>query len=100
MTHEVLSIVPVPVLGIDASGMIAISNAAADQLLGEGASMVGEHASDVLPAELTQMLEQDRSADVHALRIGGAAYEVRCTDLGAASRGTGTLVTLLRGGAA
>jgi hypothetical protein len=27
-------------------------------------------------------------------------YEVRCNDLGAASRGTGTVITLLQGGRA
>ena len=34
VTHEALGVVPVPILGVDASGMIAISNAAADAAAG------------------------------------------------------------------
>ena len=51
VSHDALGVVPVPILGIDASGMIAISNAAADQVLGRGLSVVGEHVDDVLPLD-------------------------------------------------
>ncbi|HEX6705174.1 MAG TPA: EAL domain-containing protein [Albitalea sp.] len=100
VTHEALGVVPVPILGIDMSGMIAISNAAADRLLGGGASVVGEHVSDVLPPELADPIENGVAAGLRAVQIGGVTYEVRCSDLGTSSRGTGTVVTLLQGGQA
>ena len=100
VTHEALGVVPVPIFGIDASGMIAMSNAAADALLGGGASVVGEHVSDVLPAELSDRLEGGTCNGLRMVRIGDVMYEVRCNDLGAASRGTGTVITLLQGGRA
>ena len=97
VSHEALGVVPVPILGIDASGMIAISNAAADQLLGGGASVVGEHVGDVLPADADAVLEGDTCNGLRVVRIGDLLYEVKCNDLGATSRGTGTVITLLQG---
>ena len=97
VSHEALGVVPVPILGIDASGMIAISNAAADQLLGGGVSVVGEHVSDVLPADADAVLEGDTCNGLRVVRIGDLLYEVKCNDLGATSRGTGTVITLLQG---
>jgi len=96
VTHEALSVVPVPVLGVDASGMIAISNAAADRLFGEGCSMVGENAADVLPQELAQLLDHGVTGGARAIRIGESIYRVHCNDLGARSPGAGTIVTLLQ----
>jgi EAL domain-containing protein (putative c-di-GMP-specific phosphodiesterase class I)/FixJ family two-component response regulator len=97
VTHEALSVVPVPVLGIDASGMIAISNAAADLLFGAGASVVGEHASEVLPQELVRVAEDGCGDGLRAIRIGDVTYQVRRNDLGTTSRGMGTVITLLQG---
>jgi hypothetical protein len=77
--------------------MIAISNAAADQLLGGGVSVVGEHVNDVLPADANHVLEGDTCNGLRVVRIGDLLYEVRCNDLGVTSRGTGTVITLLQG---
>jgi PAS domain S-box-containing protein len=100
VTHEALGVVPVPVLGIDLSGTIAISNAAADSLLGGGVSVVGGHVADVLPRELAERFEDGRWNEARTVRIGGDSYEVRCHHLGASSRGMGTVITLLQGGRA
>ena len=97
VSHSALGVVPVPILGIDLSGMIAISNTAADELLGGGMSVVGEHVSDVLPPELAGPLETGLWAGEQVVRIGDMVYQVRCNDLGANSRGTGTVITLLQG---
>ena len=56
--------------------------------------------SDVFPAELAGPLEDGSCRGGQAVRIGGVMYEVRCNDLGAASRGIGTVVTLLQGASA
>jgi PAS domain S-box-containing protein len=100
VTHEALGVVPVPILGIDASGMIAISNAAADLLLGAGASVVGEHVNDVLPCQGPNGFFAERHDGNRQVQIGGVSYQVRCNDLGVTSRGTGTVITLLQEGAA
>ncbi len=97
VTHEALGVVPVPILGVDASGMIAISNAAADMLLGGGASVVGEHVNDVLPLDGLSGSFADACNDLRLVQIGDVMYEVRCNGLGALSRGTGTVITLLQG---
>jgi len=96
VTHEALGLVPVPILGVDANGMIAISNAAADLLLGDGSSVVGEHVCDVLPDSRDSRLG-GLQPGTRWVRIAGTTYEVRCNDLGAASRGMGTVVTLIQG---
>jgi hypothetical protein len=77
--------------------MIAISNAAADALLGGGVSVVGEHVSDVLPPELADPWESGAWDGLRSVQIGDLNYEVSCKDLGANSRGTGTVITLLQG---
>ena len=100
VTHEALGAVPVPILGVDLTGMIAISNAAADSLLGGGASLVGEHVSDVLPAELADPLASGDCKGSRLVSIGESTWEARCSDLGTSSRGTGFVVTLLQGGRA
>jgi len=97
VSHEALGVVPVPILGVDASGMIAISNAAADQLLGGGVSVVGEHVADVLPADWSDPLESGTCESRRKVQIGESLYEVRCNELGLNSRGTGTVITLLQG---
>jgi FixJ family two-component response regulator len=97
VSHEALGAVPVPILGIDLSGMIAISNAAADQLLGGGVSVVGEHVSDVLPPEFSDSMQGGAGVGQRMVQIGGMYYEVRSNELGSNSRGTGTVITLLEG---
>ncbi|WP_161974712.1 EAL domain-containing protein [Piscinibacter terrae] len=96
VTHEALGVVPVPILGVDANGMIAISNAAADMLLGGGVSLVGEHVGDVLPEHGDSRFDSLHHG-TRQVRIAGTTYEVRCNDLGAASRGMGTVITLIQG---
>jgi EAL domain-containing protein (putative c-di-GMP-specific phosphodiesterase class I)/FixJ family two-component response regulator len=99
VTHEALGVVPVPILGIDGSGMIAISNAAADALLGGGVSVVGEHVDDVLP-DVAPALADGACGAAHRVRIGDVLYEVRRNDLGTTSRATGSVITLLQGASA
>lgn len=97
VSHEALGVVPVPILGIDASGMIAISNAAADQVLGCGLSVVGEHVDDVLPLDGADSCLDASCNRLRVVRIGEVMYEVRCNALGANSLGAGTVITLLQG---
>jgi len=97
VSQEAFGVVPVPIFGIDASGMIVISNLAADMVLGHGASIIGESVNDVLaPNDASGLVAESRSK-VRLVQIGNLAYEMRSNPLGATSRGRGTVITLLPG---
>ncbi len=102
VAYEALAAIPVAVLGIDPAGMIALSNAASDALLGGGAPLVGSFAEERLPQGLLDCLAVTVAGDAEPVpaRIGGEDYRVVRYALGAASGGAGTLLTLLRSAAA
>jgi PAS domain S-box-containing protein len=64
VAHEALSAVPIPIVGFDASGFIAVSNPAADRVFGGGITLLGEPVHEVLPRAALD------AAAAHAL--GGA----------------------------
>ncbi|HEU0202450.1 MAG TPA: EAL domain-containing protein [Burkholderiaceae bacterium] len=68
VAHEALSAVPVPVVGFDASGFIAISNPAADDVFGAGVTLLGEAAREVLPPQALDAarVRSDEPADAGA----------------------------------
>jgi len=95
VAHETLAAIPVPVLGIDPSGMIAISNAAGDALLGGGASLVGSYARERLPQRLLERLADIEDQGCYRISIAGQAYRLVRRSLGLASLGEGALLVLL-----
>lgn len=48
--QEILANLPMPVLGVDPDGYIVMMNGAAEKLLAPHSALLGEHASEVLPA--------------------------------------------------
>lgn len=100
VSYEALNVVPVPIMGVDSQGMIALSNAAADQLLGGGSSLVGEPIGEVLP-EAAAVLDGTATCNSCQLAtIEGHLYHVKFNALGRTSRGSGTVITLLKGASA
>ena len=74
MTHEALAVLPVPLLGIDSGGMIALANAAAEKLFAQQAPLIGLGAEEVLPPACALLLnagEQHANLDLygHTLRV-------------------------------
>jgi nitrogen fixation/metabolism regulation signal transduction histidine kinase len=96
VAYEALAAIPVAVLGIDHEGMIALSNAASDALLGAGAPLLGSSAMDRLPQALLDQLAQDAADEPAGTRINGDEYVLLRHALGTGSKGVGTLLTLLR----
>ncbi|WP_300435081.1 response regulator [Zoogloea sp.] len=91
MTHEALAVLPVPLLGIDSGGMIALANAAAERLFAQQAPLLGLGAEEVLPASCTLLLnagEQHADLDLH-----GRSVRVEAHPLGSHGDVRGTLLS-------
>jgi CheY-like chemotaxis protein len=89
VAHEVLQHLPLPVLGMDDTGMIAFANQAAQTLLHHSGALLGEPAAGVLP-------ELGAAVPPHGLvvRIAGRCYAMQVYPMGSASDSRGSLVTL------
>ena len=74
LAHSALAVLPVPLLGIDPGGMIALANGAAETLFARHAPLIGLDATEVLPPEAAPLLNAgSQSADIecagHRFRI-------------------------------
>lgn len=91
MAHEALAVLPVPLLGIDSGGMIALANAAAESLFAQQAPLIGLDAEEVLPAPCALLLnagEQHADLDLH-----GRTLRVEARPLGGHGDVRGTLLS-------
>lgn len=94
MLQEVLQIIPSPLLGVDAQGVIALSNAAADASLGGGAALLGQDAAAVLPQAILSWLN-DAQARPERILLHDRPYRVYCRPLGRPAQARGVLLSLL-----
>jgi response regulator RpfG family c-di-GMP phosphodiesterase len=93
--QEVLQLMPWPIVGIDEENMIAMSNVAADGLLGQaGAPLLGLDAAHALPESLNSGL-RDPDAMPEWITQGGRSYRVVCKRMGQHSKSRGVLLALL-----
>ena len=97
VARELLQHLPLAVIGMDDSGMIAFVNGAAGQLFQRGANLLGNEASLVLPqlfpddAPLVPGREQR-----HQAYIDGLCYTVLLYPMGEHSSSRGSLIVLSR----
>jgi len=91
-THKVFSALPVPVLGLDSEGMIAIVNDAAETLLGPG--LLGSQGNECLPTELDSLISK-RCVGPSLFAHAGQLFRIICTPLGHGTAVVGTVLTLL-----
>ena len=89
-THAVFSALPVPVLGIDSEGMVAIVNEAAEHLFGPG--LLGEQSSECLPVELTGSLG---AGSLQTFTYDGKRFRVLSRPIGHGAESKGEVLTLL-----
>jgi PAS domain-containing protein len=62
VVQEILQLLPLPIVGVDAEGLIVAANAEADALFGGGLALLGSFAEDRLPAAVVAGLA-DSQAD-------------------------------------
>lgn len=92
--HEVLHLIPWPILGLDDQGLIALANPAADAGLGNGdGSLIGRQAEEALSADILALLASPEPPA--RLRHIGREWRVMRQAMGAHSRSRGLLLALL-----
>lgn len=91
LTQEALAVMPVPLLGIDPGGMIALANRAAEGLFAECIPLIGLDANEILPAEFTPLLDASRGCV--EITCGDRRFRVEAHPLGEKNSSRGTLLS-------
>ncbi|WP_181358780.1 response regulator [Pseudothauera lacus] len=92
--HELLQVLPWPLLGVDEAGMVVAANAQLENLLGSAAALLGGDSDAVLPAALARFAAGGGD-DETVLALCGADYRVLRRQLGERSGAAGKLLILL-----
>lgn len=93
--QEVLQLIPWPIVGVDETGLIALTNNAADTRLGaEGAPLLGREADEALPRAMRAWIHDPASIPEQA-ELDGRRYQVIHKTMGQHSRSQGTLLALM-----
>jgi diguanylate cyclase (GGDEF)-like protein len=94
VAREMLENIPVPVIGVDASGMVAFMNSDAERLFSGAATLLGQHLLDQPDDALHRIWQQD-DGQHHSVRICGHEHLVVCRPLQGTSHSRGTLMVML-----
>lgn len=92
--HEVMQLLPWPLLGVDDDGMIAACNEAAEQMLAVPGLLLGEQLQTVLPPPLVALLQAEGPAPL-SLVLDQRPYRVLVRRLGLSSLARGRLLVFL-----
>lgn len=90
--RDVLLQLPVAVIGVDPATMIVLSNAVADELLGDGGPLIGRDLAEVLPAQATAAAAHGCQ---HRLALKGQDYVLHSQPLGDRDGPAGDLLCLV-----
>lgn len=96
--REALQHIPLPVIGVDNDGLMALVNAAAERLFAREGPLLGIELASALPT-LDATLTASAEGLPHELLIEGNNYLVKWDTMGAHSRSQGKLVTFTPSGA-
>lgn len=91
VVQEVLQAVPLPIVGLDDEGLIAVANRAAEELLGGNAPLIGSYADEALPPALRPSLGETTTKWQDG---SGRPWRVGFRRLGPDTVAQGTLVVL------
>lgn len=94
IAQEVLQQLPWPIIGIDDEHAIALANAVADVICGNGEPLLGQNMYASLPAPLLAALGASMVAETD-INIKGIRYRLRGSIMGEHSRPRGALLVLL-----
>lgn len=92
--QEVLQLIPWPIVGVDETGMIALSNSAADASLGGDSPLLGSEARVALPEAVRRCLDPAEALP-EKLMLAGRGYRLIRKPMGARSRSRGLLLACL-----
>lgn len=94
--HEIMQLLPWPLIGIDDAGMVAATNEACEELFSTlGAVLIGNNAADVLPTELNDLLARNVDNDEVQFTASGHSWQVRLRHLGVKSNAKGCLLIFM-----
>jgi hypothetical protein len=94
LAQEALATIPLPLMGLDPTGMIALANGAAERLFPGRAPLIGLDAVEVLPAGLLEQISAASDGDgVDCPELGG---RIEVHPLGGSRSTRGTLLTFNR----
>ncbi|MBI1891937.1 MAG: EAL domain-containing protein [Burkholderiales bacterium] len=100
VVRNILQWMPLAVIGIDDQDLVVFANAAAQDLFGQGAAMLGDDANHLMPGVISAVNDADGERTGIA-ELGGSRYVVLEHAMGTASepRGRILILTSLEGGA-
>ncbi len=90
--YEAFFRLPVPLLGVDDSGLLALSNAQAQSLW--PSALPGADVKDVVPSEISALFRSGAAA-TKSLTVKGCRYFVHCERMDPHAGGAGWLLTLM-----
>jgi PAS domain-containing protein len=102
VSQEILEHLPVAIIGIGEDGYIAIANQAAHQVFSAGGTkaLIGEAASDLLPAELLNWALSGIHPEHEGAKpfsMDGHEFACRCRSMGEFSQSSGVLLIIEAG---
>ncbi|MDX2219359.1 MAG: response regulator [Burkholderiales bacterium] len=94
IAREAFHLLPVPVIGVDDEGMIALANPAATRMLGFDETILGSDAARTLPGEMLDLLDH-AGEGARQIELNGRGLIVNCCRMGASSTSRGWLLSCL-----
>jgi diguanylate cyclase (GGDEF)-like protein/PAS domain S-box-containing protein len=94
VAREMLENIPVPVIGLDAQGMVAFMNSDADRLFTGADTLLGRHLID-MPDDALHRIWQQHDGHHHRVTLCGHEHLVVCRPLQGTSHSRGTLMVML-----
>ena len=93
LAQEALTVMPLPLLGIDSDGMIAFANRAAESLFAGQAPLMGLNADEVLPPPLVALADSGKG-QCDAL-VASLPFHIEASPLGGNGHHRGTLLSFI-----
>lgn len=94
ISREAFHMLPVPVIGVDDEGMIALANPAATHILGFDETILGSDAARILPGEMLDLLDH-AGEGARRIELNRRGFIVSCCRMGASSTSRGWLLSCL-----
>ena len=92
IAQESMHHIPLAVVGVDGDGMVALANARAEAMFGNGVPLLGSLVGETL---LAGCFTEAAAGKTEVAEVGGRRFSVLCQPLGNASRARGRLLMLV-----